>query len=98
MKVFYDKDCDLGLIKDKHVGIIGFGSQGHAHALNLRDSGIQVSVGLRKSGESWKKAEATGLDVVEVDELASLVAWLASEENSFSTGAVFDLSGGRATY
>ena len=69
MKVFYDKDCDLGLIKDKHVGIIGFGSQGHAHALNLRDSGIQVSVGLRKSGESWKKAEATGLDVVEVDEL-----------------------------
>ena len=69
MKVFYDKDCDLGLIKNKHVGIIGFGSQGHAHALNLRDSGIQVSVGLRKTGESWKKAQATGLDVVEVDEL-----------------------------
>ena len=47
MKVFYDKDCELNLIKDKRIGIIGFGSQGHAHALNLRDSGIDVSVGLR---------------------------------------------------
>ena len=53
MKVFYDKDCELNLIKDKRIGIIGFGSQGHAHALNLRDSGIDVSVGLRKDGESW---------------------------------------------
>ena len=69
MKVFYDKDCELNLIKDKRIGIIGFGSQGHAHALNLRDSGIDVSVGLRKDGESWGKAKATGLDVVEVDEL-----------------------------
>ena len=60
MKVYYDKDCDLNLIKNKRVGIIGFGSQGHAHALNLRDSGIEVSVGLRKEGESWKKAVATG--------------------------------------
>mgnify|MGYP001163731451 FL=1 len=69
MKVFYDKDCELNLIKDKRIGIIGFGSQGHAHALNLRDSGVDVSVGLRKDGESWGKAKATGLDVVEVDEL-----------------------------
>ena len=48
MKVYYDKDCDLALIKNLHVGIVGFGSQGHAHALNLKDSGINVSVGLRK--------------------------------------------------
>ena len=69
MKVFYEKDCDLNLIKNLHVGIVGFGSQGHAHALNLRDSEINVSVGLRKEGESWSKAVNTGLDVLEVSEL-----------------------------
>ena len=69
MKVFYDKDCDLNLIKNLHVGIVGFGSQGHAHALNLRDSEINVSVGLRKEGESWSKAVNAGLDVLEVSEL-----------------------------
>ena len=69
MKVFYEKDCDLNLIKNLHVGIVGFGSQGHAHALNLRDSGINVSVGLRKEGESWSKAVNAGLDVLEVSEL-----------------------------
>src|SRR6056300_1600029 len=69
MKVYYDKDCDLGLIKNLHVGIVGFGSQGHAHALNLKDSGINVSVGLRKDGNSWSKAVAAGLDVLEVGEM-----------------------------
>ena len=69
MKVFYEKDCDLNLIKNLHVGIVGFGSQGHAHALNLRDSGIKVSVGLRKEGGSWSKAVNAGLDVLEVSEL-----------------------------
>ena len=69
MKVFYEKDCDLNLIKNLHVGIVGFGSQGHAHALNLRDSEINVSVGLRKEGESWSKAVNAGLDVLEVSEL-----------------------------
>ena len=69
MKVFYEKDCDLNLIKNLHVGIVGFGSQGHAHALNLRDSEINVSVGLRKEGESWSKAINAGLDVLEVSEL-----------------------------
>ena len=69
MKVFYEKDCDLNLIKNLHVGIVGFGSQGHAHALNLRDSEINVSVGLRKEGESWPKAVNAGLDVLEVSEL-----------------------------
>ena len=53
MKVFYDKDCDLSVIKGKTVAIIGYGSQGHAHAQNLNDSGVKVVVGLRKNGASW---------------------------------------------
>ncbi|RRD57006.1 ketol-acid reductoisomerase [Comamonadaceae bacterium OH2545_COT-014] len=68
MKVFYDKDCDLSLIKGKTVAIIGYGSQGHAHAQNLNDSGVKVVVGLRKGGASWAKAEGAGLTVKEVDE------------------------------
>ncbi|MFX7747946.1 ketol-acid reductoisomerase, partial [Acinetobacter baumannii] len=63
MKVFYDKDADLSLIKNKNVTIIGYGSQGHAHALNLKDSGVKVTVGLRKGGASWNKAEQAGLKV-----------------------------------
>ncbi|HMN20223.1 MAG TPA: ketol-acid reductoisomerase [Ottowia sp.] len=66
MKVFYDKDCDLSLIKGKTVAIIGYGSQGHAHALNLSDSGVKVVVGLRKGGASWSKVEKAGLKVAEV--------------------------------
>ena len=68
MKVFYDKDCDLSLIKGKQVAIIGYGSQGHAHALNLHESGVNVTVGLRKDGASWSKAENAGLKVAEVAE------------------------------
>lgn len=66
MKVFYDKDADLSLVKGKKVTIIGYGSQGHAHALNLKDSGVDVTVGLRKNGASWSKAENAGLKVKEV--------------------------------
>ncbi len=68
LNVYYDKDCDLSLIKSKKVAMIGFGSQGHAHAENLRDNGVNVVVGLKKGGNSWKKAEAKGFDVFEVDE------------------------------
>jgi len=68
MKVYYDKDADLSLIKGKNVTIIGYGSQGHAHAQNLNDSGVKVTVGLRKSGASWAKAEKAGLKVAEVAE------------------------------
>ena len=68
MKVYYDKDADLSLIKGKSVTIIGYGSQGHAHALNLSDSGVKVTVGLRKGGASWAKAEKAGLKVAEVAE------------------------------
>ncbi|MGB8433726.1 MAG: ketol-acid reductoisomerase [Burkholderiales bacterium] len=66
MKVYYDKDADLSLIKGKKVAIIGYGSQGHAHALNLKDSGIKVCVGLRKDGASWGKAKKSGLEVKEI--------------------------------
>ena len=66
MKVYYDKDADLSLIKGKKVTIVGYGSQGHAHAQNLSESGVKVTVGLRKSGASWKKAEGAGLKVEEV--------------------------------
>ena len=66
MKVYYDKDADLSIIKKKKIAIIGYGSQGHAHALNLQDSGVKVTVGLRKGGASWDKAKKAGLSVKEV--------------------------------
>jgi ketol-acid reductoisomerase len=66
MKVYYDKDADLSLVKGKNVTIIGYGSQGHAHAQNLNDSGVKVTVGLRRGGASWNKAEKAGLRVAEV--------------------------------
>jgi len=66
MKVFYDKDADLSLIKKKKVVIVGYGSQGHAHAANLTDSGVKVTVGLRKGGASWDKAKKAGHAVKEV--------------------------------
>jgi len=66
MKIYYDKDCDLSLVQGKKVAIIGYGSQGHAHANNLKDSGVDVTVGLRKGSSSWAKAEAAGLKVSEV--------------------------------
>ena len=68
MKVYYEKDADLSLIKKKKVTIVGYGSQGHAHAANLKDSGVKVTVGLRKGGASWEKAKAAGLTVKEVGE------------------------------
>lgn len=66
MKVYYDKDADLSLIKGKNVTIIGYGSQGHAHAQNLNDSGVKVTVGVRRGGPSWAKAEGAKLKVAEV--------------------------------
>ncbi|AZY50009.1 ketol-acid reductoisomerase [Bordetella avium] len=84
MKVFYDKDCDLSLVKGKTVAIIGYGSQGHAHALNLHESGVKVVVGLRKGGASWNKAANAGLEVAEVAEAvkrADVVMMLLPDEN-----------------
>ena len=68
MKVYYDKDCDLSIIQGKKVAIIGYGSQGHAHACNLKDSGVDVVVGLRTGSSSIAKAEAHGLTVQPVAE------------------------------
>ena len=70
VSIYYDKDCDLSLIRSKTVAMIGFGSQGHAHAENLRDSGVKVIVGLAKGGKSWEKAEAKGFEVKTVAEAA----------------------------
>ncbi len=67
-KIYYDKDAKLELLKDKKVAVIGYGSQGHAHALNLRDSGVDVVVGLYRGSKSWKKAEKDGFEVYEVYE------------------------------
>ncbi|MBF0605837.1 MAG: ketol-acid reductoisomerase [Nitrospirae bacterium] len=66
MKIYYDRDANLEHIKSRQVAIIGYGSQGHAHAQNLKDSGINVVVGLRSGSSSWKKAEGAGLRVQEV--------------------------------
>jgi len=83
MKVYYEKDADLSLIKGKTVAIIGYGSQGHAHALNLHESGVKVVVGLRRGGSSWAKAEGAGLTVMEVANAvqnADLVMMLLPDE------------------
>lgn len=71
MQVYYDKDCDLSIIQSKKVSIIGYGSQGHAHACNLKDSGVDVTVGLRAGSSSIAKAEAHGLKVTNVAEAVS---------------------------
>ncbi len=63
MKTYYDADADLSILSDKTVAVLGYGSQGHAHALNLKDSGVDVVVGLRKESSSWEKAEQAGLRV-----------------------------------
>jgi ketol-acid reductoisomerase len=84
MKVFYDKDTDLPLLESRRVAVVGYGSQGHAHALNLRDSGIDVVVGLRAGGASWAKAGASGLPVMEVSEAvrgADVVVMLIPDES-----------------
>ena len=66
--LFYDKDCNLGLLDGKKVAVIGYGSQGHAHALNMKESGVDVRIGLYEGSKSWPKAEAAGLTVKTVAE------------------------------
>ena len=83
MKIYYDKDCDLSLIKGMKVTILGYGSQGHAHANNLKDSGVDVTVGLRAGSASAAKAEKAGLKVKDVDDAvkgADLVMVLTPDE------------------
>lgn len=83
MKVYYDKDANLEKIRSKKVAVIGFGSQGHAHTLNMKESGVDVCVGLKKDGASWKKAEAAGIKVLTVAEavkIADVVMILVPDE------------------
>src|SRR5437879_8481218 len=81
-KVYYDNDADLAILRGKTVAVIGYGSQGHAHALNLKESGVDVIVGLRP-GKSWDKAAVDGLTVVTVDEAvrrADIIMILVNDE------------------
>ncbi|MCB0257707.1 MAG: NAD(P)-binding domain-containing protein, partial [Anaerolineae bacterium] len=70
MKVYYDSDINQNKIKKRKVAIVGYGSQGHAHALNLRDSGVEVAIGLREGSGSWEKAKQAGFKVMSVDDAA----------------------------
>ncbi len=86
--IYYESDCDPQLIKDRKVAIIGYGSQGHAHALNLHDSGVDVRVGLRAGSKSWDKAKEAGLKVTTVREAAAeadLVMILTPDETQAHT-------------
>ncbi|HEX4330414.1 MAG TPA: ketol-acid reductoisomerase [Burkholderiales bacterium] len=88
MKVYYDKDADLSLIKGKKVCIVGYGSQGHAHALNLNDSGVKVTVGVRKGGPSWDKVKKAGLKAAEIGEAvkgADFIMMLMPDEHIAAT-------------
>jgi ketol-acid reductoisomerase len=84
MNIYYDKDCDLAIIRGKKVSIIGYGSQGHAHANNLQDSGVDVTVGLRSGSISAAKAEKAGLKVMSIEAavaVADVVMILAPDEH-----------------
>ena len=88
MKVFYDKDCDLKLIKGKKVAIVGYGSQGHAHAQNLNDSGVKVVVGVRKGGPSWDKVKKAKIAVAQIPDAvkgADFVMMLMPDEHIGAT-------------
>ena len=83
MKVYYDKDADLGILKNQKISIIGFGSQGHAHAMNLNDSGMNVTIGLREGSSSEAKAKDAGLQVKNIQDATSdadVVMILAPDE------------------
>ncbi len=83
MQVFYDKDADINVVRDRQTTIIGYGSQGHAHALNLKESGVNVTVALRQDSASWRKAEQAGLRVKQVADAvknADIVMMLAPDE------------------
>ena len=82
-KIYYQSDCDINVLKGKTVAVIGYGSQGHAHALNLRDSGVKVVIGLHEGGKSWPKAVAAGFEVYTVAEAvkkADVVMILINDE------------------
>ena len=82
-KMYYEKDCELSYLDGKKIAIIGYGSQGHAHALNLKDSGCDVCVGLREGSKRWAEAEKAGLAVKSIAEAAQwgdIVMMLINDE------------------
>lgn len=84
MKIYYEQDAQLEYLKNKKITILGFGSQGHAHALNLNDSGVKVKVGLRKDSRHWKKAVDAGLEVTEMEnacEGQNVIMMLVPDQN-----------------
>ena len=100
-KMYYEQDCDLNVLNGKKIAIIGYGSQGHAHALNLRDSGCDVIIGLRK-GRSWQKAEEDGFTVMSVADAtaaADIVMMLVNDERAaaiYQESVAANLSAGKA--
>src|SRR5262249_61931702 len=83
LRVYYEPDADLNLLKGKRIAVIGYGSQGHAHALNLKESGLDVVVGLYQGSRSWDPARSAGLAVATVDEAveaAALVMMLVPDQ------------------
>ena len=86
--IYYESDCDLSLIKDRKIAVIGYGSQGHAHALNLHDSGCDVRVGLRAGSRTWDKVREDGLKVMTPREAAAdadIVMMLTPDETQAHT-------------
>lgn len=100
-KMYYDSDCDLQVLKDKKVAIIGYGSQGHAHALNLKESGVDVVVGLYEGSKSWKVAEEQGLEVATAEEaskMADVIMILVNDEKQvelYENGIKQNLTAGK---
>ena len=84
-RIYHEADCDLKRLKNKTVAVIGFGSQGHAHALNLKDSGIHVIIGLNRGGRTWPIAEQAGFEVMPVRdaaEKADVIMMLTPDEKN----------------
>ena len=88
-KIYYQEDCDLSLLQDKTIAVIGYGSQGHAHALNLKESGCNVIVGLYEGSKSWAKAEAQGLTVYTAAEAAKKADIIMILINDEKQGALY---------
>ena len=88
--IYYDEDADIALLEGRKIAVLGYGSQGHAHALNLQDSGVDVRVGLREGSSSWAKAEEDGLRVVTTAQAckeADVIMVLLPDTGSTSTSA-----------
>ncbi|MDR0760884.1 MAG: ketol-acid reductoisomerase [Treponema sp.] len=87
--MFYEKDCDLGVLKGKTIAVIGYGSQGHAHALNAKESGLKVIVGLYEGSPSWKKAEDAGLEVKTAKDAAAAADFIMILVNDEKQAALY---------